>query len=526
MAEEKSEQESQGFKIEKNEKQRNMKKTANLNVMAHIATLIIAVVALIVSTNTVKGCQPSSNPTDDGQGGTPTKAPIVGTSGLVDLTAAAESSVNSVVYIKVTINSKTQSVEYYNPFEDFFGDIFGNGSSSGSSRRQVQTPKRTASASGVIISSDGYIVTNNHVVQDADEISVKLNDNTEYKARIIGTDDNTDLALIKIEGSDFPAIPIGNSDDLKIGEWVLAVGNPFNLTSTVTAGIISAKSRSLHANSIESFIQTDAAINQGNSGGALVNARGELVGINAMLTSPTGSYTGYGFAIPTSIMTKVVEDLKTYGTVQRAMLGIAGTDVSNYIDSQREKEDKEVDLGTTEGVYVSEVSADGAAAEAGLKEGDVITHAGGKKTTRMAELQEELASHHPGDKISITYMRDKKSYTVELTLRNVQGTTETVKQLETAELGVSLTPVSEELKKQLNLSYGLMVNAVTDGKMKDAGVTKGIIIMQVNNKRMETAEDFDEAVREANMTTERVLWIRARTQSGRNISFAIELGEE
>ena len=475
----------------------------------------------MVSTQTVRGCQPAQPQTQPAPQRTALSVE------LPDLTAAAESAVNSVVYIKVTINSKTQSVEYYNPFEDFFGDIFGYGNSgSGSSKRQVQTPKRTASASGVIISEDGYIVTNNHVVEDADEISVKFNDNTEYKARIIGTDSNTDLALIKIEGSDFPAIPIGNSDDLRIGEWVLAVGNPFNLTSTVTAGIISAKSRSLHANSIESFIQTDAAINQGNSGGALVNARGELVGINAMLTSPTGSYTGYGFAIPTSIMTKVVDDLKTYGTVQRAMLGIAGTDVSTYIDNQKEKEDKTPDLGTTEGVYVSEVSADGAAQEAGLKEGDVITEANSKKITRMSELQEELAAFHPGDKITITFLRDKKSHTVELTLKNVQGTTETVKQLETAELGISLAPVGDDLKKQLNIQYGLLVQAVTDGKMKDAGITKGIIIMQVNNKRMETAEDFDEAVREANMTTERVLWIRARTQSGRNVSYAVELSEE
>lgn len=485
----------------------------------HGASLFIAVVALLICVGNARGSQPVPAPlAQSGSGG--------GSVGLElpDLTAAAESAVNSVVYIKVTINSKTQSVEYYNPFEDFFGDIFGYGNS-GSSKRQVQTPKRTASASGVIISEDGYIVTNNHVVADADEISVKFNDNTEYKARIIGTDSNTDLALIKIEGSNFPAIPIGNSDDLRIGEWVLAVGNPFNLTSTVTAGIISAKSRSLHANSIESFIQTDAAINQGNSGGALVNARGELVGINAMLTSPTGSYTGYGFAIPTSIMTKVVDDLKTYGTVQRAMLGIAGTDVSTYIDSRKEKEDKPVDLGTTEGVYVSEVSADGAAHEAGLKEGDVIVEANGKKISRMSELQEELAAFHPGDRIRIAYLRDKKSHIVELTLKNVQGTTETVKQLETAELGISLKPIGEDLKEQLNIEYGLLVQAVTDGKMKDAGIQKGIIIMQVNNKRMEKVEDFDEAVREANMTTERVLWIRARTQSGRNVSYAVELSD-
>ena len=263
---------------------------------------------------------------------TPVKAqPSAAPSGLVDLTQAAETSVNAVVYIKVTTNSKTKTVDVQDPFSDFFGDFFGFGGG-GRQQRQIQTPKREGSGSGVIISSDGYIVTNNHVVSEADELLVKLNDNREFKGRIIGTDEQTDLALIKIEGKDFPTLPIGNSDDLKLGEWVLAVGNPFNLTSTVTAGIVSAKARSMGANSIESFIQTDAAINRGNSGGALVNARGELVGINAMIYSQTGSYTGYGFAIPTTIMNKVVADLKEFGVVQRAQLGVMGNDVSTYID--------------------------------------------------------------------------------------------------------------------------------------------------------------------------------------------------
>ena len=260
-------------------------------------------------------------------------APVV-TSGLVDLTSAAESSVNSVVYIKVTQAGKTQRVQTMDPFSDFFGDFFGFGNR-GPQQREYKAPDRHASGSGVIISTDGYIVTNNHVVGSADEIEVKLNDNREFKGRIIGCDETTDLALIKIDAKNLPAISIGNSDDLKLGQWVLAVGNPFNLTSTVTAGIVSAKARSLGANGIESFIQTDAAINQGNSGGALVNEKGELVGINAMLYSQTGSYSGYGFAIPTSIMNKVVSDLKVYGTVQRAVLGVQGQDVSNYIDAEK-----------------------------------------------------------------------------------------------------------------------------------------------------------------------------------------------
>ena len=445
----------------------------------------------------------------------------------VDLTYAAEKTVNSVVYIKVTTNSRERTVEYYDPFEDFFGDFFGNGRSNGGrSQRRYQTPPRHGAGSGVIISTDGYIVTNNHVVEEADELMVKLNDNREFKARIIGMDKNTDLALIKIEGEDLPAISIGNSDNLKVGEWVLAIGNPFSLTSTVTAGIVSAKARTLGASAegIESFIQTDAAINPGNSGGALVNARGELVGINAMIYSQTGSYAGYGFAIPTSIMNKVVDDLKKYGTVQRALLGITGQDVSIYIDAQKAK-GNDVDLGTVTGVYVAEVSADGAAAAADLKAGDVILSIDGKTIDKFGVLQEALVNHRPGDKVTVTYMRDKKKHTATLTLRNIQGTTAMVETVDTDEIGVALRPLSENEKKELNLSHGLVVSAIRDGKMKEAGVTKGIIIMQVNDRKMNTTEDFEQAVKEANMSSDRVLWIRAKTQSGLNRSFTVELAD-
>ena len=484
------------------------------NVAAHATCFGIALAALLVGTKTV-GCKAVA----------PQTTTVVQKSGLVDLTAAAESSVNSVVFIKVTTNSKTQTIEYANPFEDFFGDFFGRGNG-GTQRRQVQTPKRQASGSGVIISEDGYIVTNNHVVAEADEIDVKLNDESEYKGRIIGTDKTTDLALIKIEGKKFPAIPIGDSDKLKLGEWVLAVGNPFSLTSTVTAGIVSAKARTLRANDVESFIQTDAAINQGNSGGALVNAQGELVGINAMLYSQTGSYSGYGFAIPTTIMNKVVADLKKYGSVQRAMLGISTMEVSAYVDQMKEKENKTIDLGTTEGIYVAEVSADGSAAEAGLKEGDVITHFNGKKISKMGELYEELSTHYPGDKVTITILREKKSLTKTMTLRNAQGTTEQLADVDPNSLGVVLKPLSNELKQQLALDYGLLVSTVANGKMKEAGVKEGLIIMQVNEQKMTSVQDFTDVVKAANMTKECVLWIRAKTQSGRNLSFAVELGDE
>ncbi len=444
----------------------------------------------------------------------------------IDLTYAAESAVNSVVYIKVTINGKTQTIQYRDPFEDFFGDFFGRGGGGGS-QRQIQTPKRTGAGSGVILTADGYIVTNNHVVQDADELTVKLNDNREFKARIIGLDKTTDLALIKIEAKDLPAITVANSDDLKLGEWVLAIGNPFSLTSTVTAGIVSAKARSLGATpgSIESFIQTDAAINPGNSGGALVNARGELVGINAMLYSQTGSYSGYGFAIPTSIMNKVVDDLRQYGTVQRALLGISGQDVSTYIDAEKEK-GREPDLGTVNGIYVAEVSADGAAAAAGLQQGDVITAIDGKTIEKFGQLQELLVNHRPGDKVSVTYLRDKKKHTVQITLRNIQGTTTAVKTLDTESMGAALRPLNDQEKQQLNLPYGLMISAIRDGKFKEAGLTKGLIIMKVNEKEMRTTADFEEAVKAANLSPDRVLWIRAKTQSGMNRSFAVELADE
>lgn len=444
--------------------------------------------------------------------------------GYVDLTYAAEHCTSSVVYIKVTTHSKTQMVEYSNPFEDFFSDFFGRGTTPRQQRR-IETPKRQGAGSGVILSSDGYIVTNNHVVENADELQVKLNDNREYKARIIGLDKTTDLALIKVEAENLPAIKVGSSDDLRVGEWVLAIGNPFSLTSTVTAGIVSAKARGLGSTGgIESFIQTDAAINPGNSGGALVNARGELVGINAMLYSQTGSFSGYGFAIPVSIMTKVVDDLKKYGTVQRAVLGISGTDVSNWIDLQKEK-GKGTDLGTVSGVYVNEVTPDGAASEV-LKEGDVITSIAGHKIEKMSELQETLAGYHPGDKVEIEYLRDKQKRRTSVVLRNVQGTTTMVEDVEDNTLGAALRPLTTEEKRELNLSYGLVVKALQQGKLQEAGVTKGIILMQVNDRKLNSVADFEEAVKAANLSSDRVLWIRAKTQSGLNRSYTVELSDE
>ena len=444
----------------------------------------------------------------------------------VDLTKAAESSVNAVVHIKSTQESKIQNVTVRDPFYEFFGDMFGN--RGGGQQRQVQTPERVGFGSGVIISKDGYIVTNNHVIDKADVISVKLNDGREFQGRIIGTDPSTDLALVKIEGDDLPTIPVGDSDRLKIGEWVLAVGNPFNMTSTVTAGIVSAKARSLgvYNKGVESFIQTDAAINQGNSGGALVNARGELVGINSVLYSPTGSYSGYGFAIPTSIMTKVIADLKQYGAVQRAMLGISGRPLDNdgqTMDAEMKKKAEE--LGATEGVWVAEVVENGSASGI-LEVDDVIIGIEGKRVKNFAGLQEELAKHRPGDKVKVKILRDKKEKTVEIELKNEQGTTKVLKDADMEILGAAFREVPDEVKRQLRLNAGVEVTGVTEGKMKAAGVRKGFIILKANGQTVKSVEQLESIMKEATRSTEPVLFLQGIFPSGKRAYFAVDLTQE
>lgn len=447
----------------------------------------------------------------------------------VDLTYAAEKSLPSVVYIKSVINSKTQTVEYSDPFEDFFSDPFGGffgrgqGGNNGTRKRQVQTPKRAAAGSGVIISADGYIVTNNHVVDGADELTVTLNENSkEYSARIIGADKTTDLALIKIDAKNLPAIVIANSDNVKVGEWVLAVGNPLGLNNTVTAGIVSAKARSM-GSGVSSMIQTDAAINQGNSGGALVNTRGELIGINAMIYSQTGSNIGYGFAIPTTIVNKAVEDFKKYGSYQRAMIGIQGMDVKNYVDSQKDQDKEVQDFGTMEGIYIDKVVEDGAAADAGLQKGDVLTHVDGQKVKQFGDLQAIIAQKRPGDKVSVTYLRNKKAKTATLTLKNEQGTTKVVKNADVDILGIDVRPVTDSQKKQLEISYGLEVLKVSGGKMKEAGVPKGFIIQVVNDKPMRSFDDLQQAVKDAK---DQMLVIKGIFPTGKRGGFVVYLQNE
>lgn len=453
----------------------------------------------------------------------------------VNLTQAAENSLHAVVHIKSTQQAKEQTVTVRDPFAEIFGDIFGNG---GRQQRRVQTQPRVGFGSGVIISKDGYIVTNNHVIDGADEIVVKLNDNREFKGRVIGTDPNSDLALVKIEGNDFPTIPVGDSDALKVGEWVLAVGNPFNLTSTVTAGIVSAKARTLGVygiGGVESFIQTDAAINQGNSGGALVNAKGELVGINAVLSSPTGAYAGYGFAIPTSVMTKVVSDLKQYGTVQRALLGIKGTSLAGDGDMMSDQPidksgatlaDKRKEFGVVDGVWVREIVDGGSAAGSDIKVNDIIIGIDGKKVQNFADLQEAIAQHRPGDKVTVKVMRDKKEKNIDVTLKNEQGTTKIVKDAGMEILGAAFKELPDDLKRQLNLGYGLQVTGVTSGKMADAGVRKGFIILKANDQPMRKVSDLEEVMKAAVKSPNQVLFLTGVFPSGKRGYYAVDLTQE
>ncbi len=446
----------------------------------------------------------------------------------VDLTYAAEKSLPSVVYIKSVTNAKTQTVDYSDPFEDFFSDpfggFFGRGQGNGGRRqRQVQTPKRAAAGSGVIISSDGYIVTNNHVVDGADELTVTLNENSkEYSARVIGADKTTDLALIKIDARNLPAIVIANSDDVKVGEWVLAVGNPLGLNNTVTAGIVSAKARTM-GQGVSSMIQTDAAINQGNSGGALVNVRGELIGINAMIYSQTGSNIGYGFAIPTTIVNKAVDDFKKYGTYQRAMIGIQGGSVKDYVDTMKDQEKDVKDYGTMEGVRIDKVVEDGAAADAGLEKEDVIIAVDGQKVKTMGDLQGIIAQKRPGDKVTVKYLRDKKEKSVTLTLKNEQGTTKVVKNADIDVLGGQFRAITDSQKSQLGIQYGLQVTKINAGKLKEAGVPQGFIIQRVNDEAMKTIDDLQDAVKSASTSKEPVLYIQGIFPTGKKAYFAVAL---
>jgi len=397
-----------------------------------------------------------------------------------DLTYAAENSVQSVVHVMVT--SKEEIDVSNNPFFDFFyGDRYP--------RQQSQV--RKGAGSGVIISPDGYIVTNNHVVENADDIKVILNDKREFNAKVIGTDKTTDVALIKIEEKGLSALKFGNSDALKLGEWVLAVGNPFNLTSTVTAGIVSAKSRNIGINtaemSIESFIQTDAAVNPGNSGGALVNMNGELVGINTAIASMTGSYSGYSFAIPSSIVKKVVADLKEYGHVQRAILGVAISEVNAETA-------KKYGIKKIEGIYVADVSNGSGASEAGIEKGDIILQVDNIVVNSPSKLQEQIGMHHPGDVVKVIIKRDHKTKLFNVTLRNMLGDTNIIKAGTDEFLGATFKNISKEEAFKLRINNGIKIAKLDRGKLKDAGLKSGFIITYVNKEEVNSIEDFEKIV--------------------------------
>lgn len=456
-----------------------------------------------------------------------------------DFTMAAESAVHGVVHIMATQNADESASQrqYIDPFEYFFG--FGGG---GSFQRPKAQP-RVGAGSGVIISTDGYIITNNHVIEGADELEVTLNDNRKFDAKLIGTDPATDIALIKIDAKDLPTIPFGDSEKLKVGEWVLAVGNPFNLTSTVTAGIVSAKGRGISLGSddkskIESFIQTDAAVNPGNSGGALVNTKGELVGINTAIYSETGSYAGYSFAVPISIAGKVASDLKQYGTVQRAVLGVQIIGVGDIMDQlsmpnvpdkyKEELKGMKENIKVSEGAYVAEFADRSVAKEAGIEVGDVIISVNGVKVKSANALQEQIGKYRPGDKVTVKVNRKGTEKSFEVQLKNAQGSTKVVTPSDGTELlGGAFKALTDKEKREYGVSYGIEVTGLTNGKLKDAGIKKGFIIMVVNNQRVKTPEDLEKIVDDIlhGRAEDQGLFIKGFYPNGRTKYYAIDLAE-
>ena len=398
-----------------------------------------------------------------------------------DFVMAAEKSLNAVVHIRTTAE-QTNNLSY-NPFEKF---LYGHGS---------QPYIVEGSGSGVILSEDGYIVTNNHVINGATEINVMLNDKRSYQAEVVGADPSTDIALLKIKEKNLPFVAYGNSDELKVGEWVLAVGNPFNLNSTVTAGIISAKGRGSILEGdrahgvfpIESFIQTDAAINPGNSGGALVNSNGELVGINTAIMSSNGAYQGYAFAIPVNIVKKAVADLIEFGTVQRAFLGVSINDINSKFAETKS-------LKQLKGVYINGLTTSGAAEHAGIRIGDVITSIETNKINTVSELQEQVSKYRPGDKVNVTVVRNEKEITFPVTLTNIKNGTEVIRKAEpvltrSSSLGATFEEVGEDYLSKHKITNGVKVAKLTGGKLASVGIKEGFVITSINKKKVFTAAD-------------------------------------
>lgn len=430
-----------------------------------------------------------------------------GAAGLIDFTAAAASATPAVVHIKTKTNARTVMQETpRSPFADMFGDDFFGDFFGGGGQRQMRIPEQRASGSGVIMTNDGYIVTNNHVIEKADEINVTLPNKISYKAELIGADPSSDLAVLKISSTDLPYLVWGNSDEVKLGQWVLAIGYPWSLDVTVTAGIVSAKARSLGLNRqksqspIESFIQTDAAVNQGNSGGALVDTDGKLIGINSAIASQTGSYAGYSYAIPVNIVRKIVGDLIKFGTVQRAYLGIT------YIPDN-ESDDKLKELGVKQGagVYVSGVNDGSAAKEAGIKEGDYITGINDVKVSAASEMVEQVANYRPGDKITVSFTRNGKEMKGTATLKNISGSTDLVKaEPKTSSiirsLGGELVTVDPKQAKIWNINGGVQVNNLGEGLLATTRMQEEFVITAVSGQPVKSVEDLAKLLEKAQGT--------------------------
>ena len=412
------------------------------------------------------------------------RAAFIPTESTPDFVDAAERSVDAVVHIMTKV--VRQSTTYNDFFGALLGQLYGYPG-------QTRNNTMVAYGSGVVLTPDGYIVTNNHVVEGADEVEVTFNNKVKKTATIIGTDPTTDLALIKVDASDLEYLTFGDSDNVRIGEWVLAVGNPFNLTSTVTAGIVSAKARNLsilgEGTSVESFIQTDAAVNPGNSGGALVNTKGELVGINAAIASHTGSYEGYSFAIPSNIVRKVVDDLLLYGTAQRGYLGVQ---IAELTQELAEKEG----LENIEGVYVAEVTEGGAAKLAGMKSGDVITAIAGKKVNTTTQLKESIGQYRPGDKVEVEVNRNGSHHRYELTLLNEAGNVDVVKKGDSffnSEFGLMLQPINQNDMSRLDIQSGLKIVEIRQGRFMNSGVPVDFVITKVNGITVNSKSDLENA---------------------------------
>jgi Do/DeqQ family serine protease len=414
----------------------------------------------------------------------------------VDFEKAAASAVPSVVHIKVTMKFKEvagRQGEEQDPFggNDLFRRFFGEGGG-----RAMPQPDQKASGSGVIISSDGYIVTNNHVVNGATNITVTMNNRRNYTAKVIGTDPNTDLALIKVDGKDLPVMNIGNSDEVKLGQWVLAIGYPLNLDVTVTQGIVSAKSRNIGINTqasapVESFIQTDAAVNPGSSGGALVNTNGELVAINSAIASPTGAFAGYAYSIPSNLMKKVVGDLMKFGSVQRGYLGI-----SMAPEGLDDAKKKELGIGDdVDGISVIEVDPQGAAGEAGLRKGDVIVKINGVAVSYDAQLAELIARQKPGDKVAITYIRGGEQHETSATLKSKMGSFASIKSAAVESLGAEFSDVSKEDAAKMGISGGVVVNSIHDGVISNqTNMKAGFVITKVGGVPVHSVAELKEAL--------------------------------